>query len=57
LLASKEVWLVRNAGRTKAKVKIGEAVWPDYELLAMDDLSDISHTLGQQITVCLTKTF
>ena len=37
------------AVKTKATVKIGGAVWPDHEFLAMDDLLDISNALGQKV--------
>lgn len=40
---------VGKAVKVKATVKIGEAVWPDHEFLAMDDLPDISNALGQRV--------
>jgi hypothetical protein len=38
-----------KAGWMKATVRIGQNVWPDHELLAMDDLPDISTAVGQKV--------
>ena len=41
--------LVGRAARVQATLKIGTAVWPHHEFLAMDDLSDISRALKHKV--------
>jgi hypothetical protein len=40
---------VGSAIAIKATLKIGETLWRDHDFLAMDDLPDISQSLGQRI--------
>jgi len=47
--ASKGSGWVGNAIWIKATVKVGDAVWRDHRFLAMDDVPDISGSLGQNI--------
>jgi len=47
--ASKGSGWVGNASWIKATVKVGNIVWRDHMFLAMDDLPDISDSVGQKI--------
>jgi len=47
--ASKGSGWVGNANWIKATVKVGDTVWHDHKFLVMDDLPDISNSLGQKI--------
>jgi hypothetical protein len=47
--ASKGSGWVGDAKWIKATVKVGDTVWKDHKFLAMDDLPDISDSLGQKI--------
>jgi hypothetical protein len=47
--ASKGSGWVGNASWIKATVKVGDTVWRDHKFLAMDDLPDISDSVGQKI--------
>ena len=40
---------VGDANWIKATVKVGDIVWNDHKFLAMDDLPDISDSVGQKI--------
>jgi hypothetical protein len=46
---SKGSGYVGSAIAIKATLKIGETLWRDHDFLAMDDLPDISQSLGQRI--------
>lgn len=47
--ASKGSGWVGNARWIKATVKVGDTVWHDHKFLVMDDLPDISDSVGQKI--------
>jgi hypothetical protein len=47
--SSKGSGYVGSAIAVKATLKIGETVWRDHDFLAMDDLPEISQSLGQKI--------
>jgi len=40
---------VGSAFAVKATLKIGDTFWRDHDFLAMDDLPEISQSLGQRI--------